>query len=376
VAESCPLAVITSGKVASEVAQLICKNSGRGCFCVAWERRQLNLQLDDIDIAIANLLIQHGRMPAARIARELGYLTPRTASNRVRRLIDKGIVRVGAVLNPRALGYNVLANVSVQGEPPRVRAVAELVARLDRVNYVAVIAGNRDVSVQANATDVEDLRRFIEEDILAIPGVRQTRTALLAKVIKEIYDWRIPVEVAQGAGAHAQWRPRAASSAAATRMKIDELDRAIVDQLMEDGRMSCSDIASSVGSVSDRTVCSRIERLTRSGVIAGFAVANAQSLGYGITADLSVEVEPGRRREVAARAAELQRVSYVATAAGDRDIAVQVFAVDVDDLEELFAEQLEALPGVRAIRTSLVTSIVKDIYHWRMPAKLPSQAEG
>ena len=155
------------------------------------------------------------------------------------------------------------------------------------------------------------------------------------------------------------------------RPKVDQTDRAIVDLLMEDGRMPCAEIARSLGNVSARTVRNRIRRLTEKGIIKVTAVASRKALGYRIVADISIETEPRKAAEVAELAATVDKVSYVAIVAGDRDVFVQVNAADIEDLQALITEELQAIPGVRSTRTTLLTQLLKDIYEWRIPAELP-----
>ena len=134
-------------------------------------------------------------MPCAEIARALGNISARTVRNRIRRLSEKGIIKVTAVASAKALGYRIVADISIETEPRKVREVAEVAATIESVSYVAVVAGDRDLFVQANAADIEDLQALITEELQAIPGVRSTRTTLLTQILKDIYEWRIPAEL-------------------------------------------------------------------------------------------------------------------------------------------------------------------------------------
>ncbi len=69
--------------------------------------------VDDLDRAILDCLYEDGRMPCAEIARRLGHVSVRTVSNRIRRLTDKGIINIRPVVLPKAIGYNISADVSV-----------------------------------------------------------------------------------------------------------------------------------------------------------------------------------------------------------------------------------------------------------------------
>jgi Lrp/AsnC family transcriptional regulator for asnA, asnC and gidA len=137
-------------------------------------------------------------MPSAEIARRLGNVPTRTVSYRVEGLIDQGIIRIRAIVNPLALGYDVLADVIIDVEPGRLREVADQVARFDQVSYVAIATGNRDLSVQVLARDNEELFEFVTEQLGRIPGVRRTQTHLLPLKVKDIDAWLPPTVAADG----------------------------------------------------------------------------------------------------------------------------------------------------------------------------------
>ena len=150
--------------------------------------------------------------------------------------------------------------------------------------------------------------------------------------------------------------------------KLDDTDRAIVNLLMEDGRMPCSQIARRIGRVSERAVRYRIDQLVAHGVVRISAIPNPQSLGFSVIADVVIEVEPGRVLDVARKLAEYECVSYVACSTGDRDISIQVVARDNAELYQFVAEVLGNVPGVRKTTTMVVPFILKDVYEWHIPA--------
>lgn len=149
--------------------------------------------------------------------------------------------------------------------------------------------------------------------------------------------------------------------------EIDNLDRAIVDLLMEDGRMSCAEIARRIGSLSERTVRYRIDRLVNQGFICISAIVNPKTVGFPVVADVFLEVEPGQIMTVARKMAEYECVSYVACSTGDRDVSIQVTARDNAELYRFVTEVVGTVPGVRKTTTLLVPEVIKDVYEWHIP---------
>lgn len=147
----------------------------------------------------------------------------------------------------------------------------------------------------------------------------------------------------------------------------DSIDRAIVDLLIEDGRMPCAEIARRLGNVSERSVRYRIQQLIEGRVIRVGAIVNPKTVGFGVIADVLMEIEPGHVQEVAHRMAELEAVSYVAYSTGDRDLSIQLYARDNDEMYRLVTEVIAKVPAVRKTTTILVPLVLKDVYEWRIP---------
>jgi Lrp/AsnC family transcriptional regulator for asnA, asnC and gidA len=147
----------------------------------------------------------------------------------------------------------------------------------------------------------------------------------------------------------------------------DRTDWEIIALLNADGRMSSAEIARQLGDVSARTVTNRINALTDHGIINIRGVVNPESVGYGVLADVFVEVEPGRVREVAQQAAEFPQSSYVACATGESDVSISLRARSIEELFDFVTEQLGKIQGVRRTRTYLLPLKIKDLDTWLPP---------
>jgi len=153
-------------------------------------------------------------------------------------------------------------------------------------------------------------------------------------------------------------------------IKLDRIDKQIVDLLTEDGRMSCAVIARRIGKISERAVRYRLERMIEQKVFTVSAIVDPAAIGYPVVADVFVEVEPGLVDEVASKLAAFEYVSYVACSTGERDISIQVLARDNRELYDFVSNILGRIPGVRRTTTSIVPFVVKDDARWRIPDAL------
>jgi len=156
-------------------------------------------KIDNIDKGIVDLLIEDGRMSCSEAARRLAavgmVVSERSVRYRIERLVREGIMRVSAIANPHAVGYPVVADVLLEVEADQIQQVAETMSAYDCVSYVACSIGETDISLQVVAPDTGEVYRFVTEVIRKVPGVRKTTTSIVPRVIKDVYQWRIPDNV-------------------------------------------------------------------------------------------------------------------------------------------------------------------------------------
>jgi Lrp/AsnC family transcriptional regulator, regulator for asnA, asnC and gidA len=157
---------------------------------------------------------------------------------------------------------------------------------------------------------------------------------------------------------------------------FDKIDVKIVNLLLEDGRMPASELARSMGDISERAVRYRIDRMVNEGVIRISAVAKPQAFGLTTIADVWMEVESDRILEVAKRMAEFDNVSYVACGIGESDVSIQIVAKDTAEIYQFVTEVVRKIPGVRKTTSSIVPLILKDVYQWRVPEKIVRELSG
>ena len=156
--------------------------------------------------------------------------------------------------------------------------------------------------------------------------------------------------------------------------KFDKIDVKIVNLLLEDGRMSASEMSRRVGDTSERLIRYRIERMISAGVIQIGAVVNPEVLGFSIRADIWLEVDADLVLDVAKRLVEYDCVTYVACGIGQNDVSIQLVAKDTAEIYYFVTEVVRKLPGVRKTTTSIVPIVLKDVYQWRIPPGLAENA--
>ncbi len=152
----------------------------------------------------------------------------------------------------------------------------------------------------------------------------------------------------------------------------DRIDWEIITLLNEDGRLPSAEIARRLVNVSSRTVNNRIKVLSEQGIIDIRAVVNPEAVGFGVLADVYLEVEPGRVREVAELVAKFPQATYVACATGDSDVSLSLRVRTIEELFTFVDEKLGNIPGVRRTQSYVLPLKIKDLDTWIPPNVLDS----
>jgi Lrp/AsnC family transcriptional regulator for asnA, asnC and gidA len=139
---------------------------------------------------------------------------------------------------------------------------------------------------------------------------------------------------------------------------LDDLDRAILRQLEEDGRRSLRDIARSVGSP-EATVRARVKRLQDEKILRIVAFADPARLGGAHLALILLKVDLAHHDEVVSSLAELPEVTYVSTLLGRCDLCVEVSVRDDSELWAFLHERVGAIDGVRDVETLSIVKVHK-----------------
>jgi Lrp/AsnC family transcriptional regulator for asnA, asnC and gidA len=143
---------------------------------------------------------------------------------------------------------------------------------------------------------------------------------------------------------------------------LDDISKAIIEQLQADGRRSYAAIAKSVG-LSDAAVRQRVQRLLDSEVMQIVAVTDPLQLGFTRQAMVGIRTE-GDTRLVADRLADMPEVDYVVTTAGSFDLIIEVVCEDDDELLDLVSRRIRTLPGVVTTETFVYLKLNKQHYNW------------
>jgi Lrp/AsnC family transcriptional regulator for asnA, asnC and gidA len=143
---------------------------------------------------------------------------------------------------------------------------------------------------------------------------------------------------------------------------LDDVSKAIIEQLQEDGRRPYAAIGKAVG-LSEAAVRQRVQRLLDGGVMQIVAVTDPLQVGFPRQAMIGIRCE-GDVEAVANKISEMPEVAYVVITAGGFDLLVEVVCEDDDHLLDLVSKRIRAVPSVRTTESFVYLKLVKQLYNW------------
>jgi DNA-binding Lrp family transcriptional regulator len=148
---------------------------------------------------------------------------------------------------------------------------------------------------------------------------------------------------------------------------IDELDGRLIAALSETPRIGIQELSNRLG-ITRATVYARLEKLETAGVLTGFgADIDLSTIGYGVTAFITIELQQGRFNDVIPALEAMPQVIEAHALAGEGDIICRVAARSNDHLMEL-VQTILSTNGVRRSRTAI--SLEQFIRHRTLPLVL------
>lgn len=147
--------------------------------------------------------------------------------------------------------------------------------------------------------------------------------------------------------------------------KLDTIDTQILDLLQREGRIKRTAIAEAVG-LSIPSVSDRMRKLEARGVLTGYhATLDAKRLGHDVMAFVFVQSTGSEHYpEFVDAVTAMAEVQELHSVTGDGSHVLKVRVRNTTALERLLA-RLQAVPGVRGTRTSLVLTTHKETTYLR-----------
>jgi DNA-binding Lrp family transcriptional regulator len=135
--------------------------------------------LDPIDRRMVEALHVDGRVSVTELAERV-QISRANAYSRFERLEHEGVIDgFGARIDPRRVGLDIAALITITAEQHAWRGLREELLAMPEVDYFALTTGEFDMVVLVRAPDVETLRDVVLVRLQNMPDIKATRTILV-----------------------------------------------------------------------------------------------------------------------------------------------------------------------------------------------------
>jgi Lrp/AsnC family transcriptional regulator, regulator for asnA, asnC and gidA len=161
---------------------------------------------------------------------------------------------------------------------------------------------------------------------------------------------------------HSRRGPHGPADSPGPTVVLDDVSKAIIEELQRDGRRSYAAIGKVVG-LSEAAVRQRVQRLVESGVMQVVAVTDPMQLGFSRQAMIGIRAT-GELEPIADQVATLEEVDYVVITAGAYDLLVEVVCESDEALLHVLSGKIRTIPGVVSTETFMYLQLRKQTYSW------------
>lgn len=140
---------------------------------------------------------------------------------------------------------------------------------------------------------------------------------------------------------------------------LDDLDKKILHELQQDGRMSFADLGRKLD-VPEATIRFRVKRLEDHRVITRFTVLiDPLKVGIAVSGAILLKIVPAHLEDACKQLTDFKEVVYLFQSTGEYDIVSVVFAHDLEEFNDV-VRRVKLISGVKDARFSVTTRFLKN----------------
>jgi DNA-binding Lrp family transcriptional regulator len=290
--------------------------------------------IDDISSKIMIELWRDGRLNNIELAKRLD-ISPFIVAKKKKQLIDDGILEMSVTAIPSKLGYMVGAYFGLGVEIKKIESVFAALSNKANISLIVTCYGRFDIIISSYFSDSIALQNFVKTELQTIDGINHIETYLIADPAKQHWDMNIK---------ELMWNKP---------VKLDETDKKIIKELIENKHITHNDVAKKLG-MNQSSISRRIAVLTEQGVIYFRALPDPIKLGYKGNALILMRAELSKVDKICSELASFPEVVLIIKLMNDFEI---VFGVQTEDLEKLYnfiKTKVANIDGIIKIETSIL----------------------
>ncbi|MFI7189342.1 Lrp/AsnC family transcriptional regulator [Nocardia nova] len=314
--------------------------------------------LDTLDKQIVHGLVTDARIPFATLGAILG-VSEQTVARRYRSMRQRGILHVSGQVNAMPLG-NTRWMLRVRSTPDKALRLAESLARLPDVSWVALLSTGSEVTCVSRPRSIEQRDALL---LNVLPRASQVTGLMAYEIIHRFplaeewprYSRLLTAEQLRQLGPRPAMNDQRGPDAP---MDLSAADEAMLALLARDGRASYARLAAETG-WSPTRVARRMSELAAAGVLyfdLDFAV---ERMGYAVRASLWVRTSPAELDAVGRAIATHPETAFVAATTGPTNLVASIVCRDSSHLYRYLTERLGALDGIVDVEVTPTLRMLK-----------------
>ena len=143
--------------------------------------------IDEIDVQIIAALDEDVRSPYKSLAGKI-KVDQVTIRRRLKKLIENGILRLGALVDYSKIGPSVHVLFALNVNSDNVDSVLQQIGELRQISWVSSVTGRFDLIALGRFSSHDELAEFVHEDLRTINGLQSTETFVFLRRQKSIYS--------------------------------------------------------------------------------------------------------------------------------------------------------------------------------------------
>jgi len=312
--------------------------------------------MDELDQKLLNELQRQGFQKNRSLASLLG-VGERTVYRRISAMRREGIIKIIALPDFVSVGYRAWAKVGIKVEPKSLSYVARQLVESPSIYFVAYVYGTFDIIIAVRFSDIDSLTYFVNSELSKIKGILSTETMVLTSPRKYYnFSWPKPLFKKTKNG----WQHYPATGTGHNHYEVDEVDRRILDILMEDGLTRPATIKSRLG-MSESTIRKHMKKMSSNGLFRIVVVPNPEVLEHEVWATMGITISNRSGHEILDDIVKHPEVYLASVSIGRFNLIIAARFHNIDFLNQFVTVELPSIAGVSYVETFLHNKPLK--YH-------------
>jgi Lrp/AsnC family transcriptional regulator for asnA, asnC and gidA len=141
--------------------------------------------------------------------------------------------------------------------------------------------------------------------------------------------------------------------------ELDDIDSRIIHSLVKNARITLSQMSKEID-VPDATISNRLKKLDKNVIKQYTLILDLDKFGLKVTAIIIIQTESEKHRSVESKLAKLEEVSEVYSISGEYDILIKVWALSLEELNNIVNSKIRSVDGVEDLMEMIVMERVKE----------------